>query len=342
MDLTAAEAVMDLVQARSERAAVAARAQLAGGLGRAVAACYDDLLGVCAAAEAQLDLEEGESPEWIRDEVMRQAAGVARALDRLLATSREGHLLRAGAMVVIAGCPNAGKSSLLNALLGKERAIVSVHAGTTRDTIEEAMVLDGIPLRVVDTAGLRDVASGVEREGIVRAQNALSYADLILCVIDSSRPLSTQETQLLLRATERNDAPWLGVLNKSDLPRVVTKEEMEGVLRRSGKMLCSEVVSLSLKTRDGMPDVLRAMVRLLGIDNQAPAHASVSGRHRAELMLAQEFLSSAQAQLEYGEERLVLATHEMRRASEALGRIIGKCYTEELLDRIFSRFCVGK
>ena len=221
LDLTQAEAVMDLVHARSERAALAARAQLAGLLGQEIDSLYRRLTALCADVEAQLDFEAGDLPARVLDEAAARLDQVITDVRRLLATSREGRLLRSGALVVIGGCPNAGKSSLLNALLGENRAIVSSTAGTTRDTIEEGVVLDGIPLRLVDTAGLRETTAHVEQEGVVRARQALEQADLVIYLIDASRPLAEQTTGFA-----RNTAQILLVMNKMDLPVVVQEGEI--------------------------------------------------------------------------------------------------------------------
>ncbi len=337
MDLTQAEAVMDLVQARSERAAQAARAQLAGNLGQAVGALYEEVTALCADVAAQLDFEANELPARVRGEAEARLDKVRGDVVRLLATSREGHLLRAGALVVIGGCPNAGKSSLLNALLDTDRAIVSSLAGTTRDTIEEGLVLDGIPLRLMDTAGLRETACHVEREGVGRAHQALKQADLIIYLIDASRPLAEQHL-----AFARNTTRMLLVLNKMDLPVVVKESEITHVLQAAGRMTVPEVLRLSLKTGAGLSELKVALVGQLGVERQAPVHPTVTERHHAELVHAEQALAKGRKLLAGDDSGLVLAADELRRAAEALGRIIGRNYTHDLLDQIFSRFCVGK
>ena len=336
MDLTQAEAVMDLVHARSERAAQAARAQLAGNLGREVTANYTEVTEVCADVEAQLDFEAGELPAHIRGEAEAKLDHVRVKVAELLATVREGHLLRDGALVVIGGCPNAGKSSLLNALLGTSRAIVSAHAGTTRDTIEETLVLDGIPLRLMDTAGLRDAESSIEQEGVARAYQALQQADLIVYVIDASRPLSAQ-----LPTFPPTTTNLIVVLNKTDLPVLPTESEVKAAFLCNGS-LPAKVLKLSLKTGDGLEALKFALVDQLGVERQTSVHPIVTERHRAELVLADQALVRARAWLCGDDSSLVLAANELRRAAEALGRIIGHSYTNDLLDQVFSRFCVGK
>jgi tRNA modification GTPase len=348
MDLTQAEAVMDLVQARSERAALAARAQLAGLLGREIDSLYARLTALCADVEAQLDFEAGDLPARVTGETGARLDQAIAEVRRLLATSREGRLLRSGALVVIGGCPNAGKSSLLNALLGESRAIVSPIAGTTRDTIEEGVVLDGIPLRLVDTAGLRETTAHVEQEGVVRARQALEQADLVIYLIDASRPLAEQTTGFA-----RNTAQILLVMNKIDLPIVVHEGEIIQAWQGSGRKgsdgtaeggndLPPVVRKLSLKTGAGLPELKQALIEQLGVERQAPVHAFVTERHRAELARAEQAMLQGRSLLACDESHLVLAAGELRTATEALGRINGRCYTFDLLDQIFSRFCLGK
>ena len=166
MDLTQAEAVCDLIRSRTERAAHVARAQLDGALGGRVAALYEAVTAVCAEVEHLLDFDEGELPPLFTERASERLAACMTEMEQLVASWREGHLVREGALVVLAGRPNAGKSSLMNALLGIRRAIVHDLPGTTRDAIEESLVLYGVPLRLVDTAGLRDTQDGVEREGV--------------------------------------------------------------------------------------------------------------------------------------------------------------------------------
>ncbi len=337
MDLTQAEAVMDLVHARSERAAQAARAQLCGRLSQVITDLYTEVTALCADVEAQLDFEVGELPARIRGEAEARLDQVRSQLTQLLATRREGHLLRDGALVVISGCPNAGKSSLLNALLDADRAIVSPVAGTTRDTIEEGVVLEGIPLRLMDTAGLRETTSALEQAGVARARQALEQADLIVYLIDASRPLEAQHP-----AFARNTSQMLLVLNKVDLAPQVDQNAWEQFLKPVLPTQTASVLRLSLKTGMGLAELKAALVQQLGVERQAPVQATVTERHSAELVQADQALGRGRTLLNGDDSELVLAAGELRRAAEALGRIIGRHYTHDLLDQIFSRFCVGK
>jgi len=339
IDLTQAEAVMDLVQARTERAAQVARAQLAGALGAACAACYEEVAGLCAEVEARLDFESDELPQRVKQEELKRVAGVREKLAGLLSTWRESQLLRSGALVVIGGCPNAGKSSLLNALLGWNRAIVSSSPGTTRDTIEESLELNGIQLRLVDTAGLRDVSCPVEQEGVRRAGSALAQADLMIYLLDGSRPLAEQHPQLFEKVFGTDTSRVIVALNKTDLPRQLTTAAALQGLRH---MRPTRIIELSALTGQGLAELRQAMVEKLGLEQQAPTQPSVSERHRDELRLADQALDTAQKLLGQDDQQLVLAAIKLKDAAEALGRITGNHYSLELLDRIFARFCLGK
>jgi tRNA modification GTPase len=195
LDLTQAEAVMDFVQARSEQAALTAQAQLRGLLGREIDICYEAVANLRADIEAQLDFEADVLPPSVPALAKQRLWQNIESIKRLRLTWRDGHLLRTGALVVICGCPNVGKSSLLNALLGKDRAIVSSIAGTTRDVIEESIVLEGIIVRLVDTAGLRDTSCPIEKDGVSRAQAIIKQSDAIIYVLDSSQSTGEQQQE---------------------------------------------------------------------------------------------------------------------------------------------------
>lgn len=330
LDLTQAEAVLDLIRARTDRAAQAARAQLDGVLGGEIGALYDGLTEVCADVEALLDFDEDETPAGFAARGAARLEALSARLRALLATWHTGHLLREGALVVISGRPNVGKSSLLNALLGRARAIVAATPGTTRDSIEEAMALDGVPLRLVDTAGLRATDCAIEAEGVARAGALVAQADLNLHLLDSSRPLDGEDREQLARLAP---ARTLLALNKCDLPRRLDPGDLPGWR------------SVPISARDGTGlDALRAALSgMLGVSAAAPMAADVSARHRQELETAAAALAEGRRLLlEEGGEGLVLAAEQLRAAALALGRITGRVYSDDLLEAIFSRFCVGK
>jgi tRNA modification GTPase len=324
LDLTQAEAVMDVIAAQTDMALRAAQRQLEGAIGARVTALRDDLLGVLAHVEAYIDFpEEDISPDTgavLRGHIESVLAGIT----RLLATADEGRILREGARTVLAGAPNAGKSSLLNRLLGCERAIVSESPGTTRDTIEEVIALRGIPLRLVDTAGLRESADAIEREGVARTRRMVETADLVLEIVDASQPPG-----------EPIDLPNSGarrvlVLNKSDLG---VHEAWQG---RDG-------VEVSCLTGAGMEALTDAVVHALSGEGAAftGMEAAVNARHQACLERAAASLRAALTQLEAGAAPEFTAL-DLREALEALGEIAGRTDTEDLLGVIFSRFCIGK
>ena len=330
LDLTQAEAVCDFIQAKTDRAAHVARAQLDGALGQKIDCLYERVTNVCADVEHVLDFDEGELPDTFLEQIAVRLSGVVAETERLAATWNEGHLLRDGALVVISGRPNAGKSSLLNALLGRNRAIVHEVPGTTRDVIEEGFVLSGIPLRLVDTAGLRETDNAVEQEGIGRARELMRQADLNLHLIDQSQPCDGTAWRELDAMRREN---VLVVFTKNDLPSCVLGMRLpEGVPH----------VHISLKTGEGLVQLKAALVKLLGIETESQGQTVVALRHLSELRLAVERGRMAVEALAVGADRLVIAAGALRDAAEALGRIVGRVYTDDLLDTIFNRFCVGK
>ena len=324
LDLTQAEAVMDVISAQTDAALRAAQRQLEGAIGERVLALRDRLLEVLAHVEAYIDFpEEDISPDT--GAVLRgNIAAVREGIGRLLATAEEGRILREGARTVLAGVPNAGKSSLLNRLLGCERAIVSETPGTTRDTIEEVISLRGIPLRLVDTAGLRESVDAIEREGVARTRRMLETADLVLEVVDASVP-----------AAGRVEIPVEGgrhvlVLNKADLGIHPSWQGVPGV-------------QVSCLSGGGMEALTDAVVGALSGNAQAftGMEAAVNARHNGCLEQAARALEAGLQQLDDGAAPEFVAL-DLREALESLGSIVGRTDTEDLLGVIFSRFCIGK
>jgi tRNA modification GTPase len=268
---------------------------------------------------------EDELPDDVFSGIAQKLDDSFRDLDELLETWNEGRLLREGVRVAILGRPNAGKSTLLNALLGFERAIVSEVAGTTRDTIEEQWVLNGIPLRLTDTAGLRVTNCCVEAEGIRRAEAHGEAAELIIYVLDASELLSTEDQR---RLDELPMDRSVVVLNKIDLGQEV--QVVDGV-------------AVSLLNRNGLADLKKALIEKLETGTEGTAHAVISERHRALLIQARDEAKQARAYLiENIEQQAALACDHLRSALEHLGHVTGRTYHDELLDNIFSRFCIGK
>lgn len=327
MDLTQAEAVMDLIHAQSTLALRAANEQLGGAIGREAAAMQQEIIPVLAHIEAYIDFpEEDISPETGADLLRRIDAVLGRA-QKLIATSEQGRILRHGARTVISGAPNVGKSSLLNVLLGFERAIVSPTAGTTRDTIEEIIQVHGIPLRLVDTAGLREADDDIERVGIQRTERELERADLVIEVVDGSRASSGARLALSPEVARRR----ILILNKSDLG---IHADWNGELG---------AIPLSCLTGDGIEplrDAIRDVIATAG-PLAADHPIAINARHKAAFERSAERLLAARAALEHNEAPEFIAL-EIREALQALGDVIGQVDVERILDVIFSTFCIGK
>ncbi len=320
LDLTRAEAVMDIIRARTPLALRAAAEQLQGRLGDEISGIRSDILGTVAHLEAWIDFpEEGIDPAT-GELLLEKISGCVSRIGRLLSTAESGRILREGVRVAIVGRPNAGKSSLLNRLLGMERAIVSPIPGTTRDTIEESACLRGILFRLTDTAGLRETEDPVEREGVDRARRTIEQADLVLHVLDAS----TVVDEPMLRERE------ILVANKIDL------------VARDGRVPRA-ALRVSSKTGEGFPELVEAMIRETcgGHLSAGQSLAAVNARHKTLLESAAASLQAAAA-LVRANEPPELSAMELRAALAAVGRIIGAADTEEILGEIFGRFCIGK
>lgn len=320
MDLTRAEAVMDLIRARTPLALRAAAEQLQGRLGAEVSGIRADVLETVAHLEAWIDFpEEGIDPATGELLLEKISACISR-IECLLSTAESGRVLREGVRVAIVGRPNAGKSSLLNRLLGMERAIVSPVPGTTRDTIEESACLRGILFRLTDTAGLRETQDPVEREGVDRARRTIEQADLVLHILDASAEFDEpglREREIL-------------VANKIDLIA-------------SGTRLPAKALRVSSITGDGYPGLIEAMVRETCGQHLSAGQslAAVNARHKTLLESAAVSLHAAAALLRAGEPPELPAI-DLRAALASVGQIIGAADTEEILGEIFGRFCIGK
>lgn len=330
MDLVQAEGVADLIAAKSDLAARAAAEQLEGRLSNRLAKVYEELVAIAADIESTLDFSEDDLPESVGIDISSRLKHSRAELAALLESWHEGYLLRDGPLVVIAGQPNAGKSTLMNQLLGRERAIVTDRPGTTRDTIEESFILNGLPVRLVDTAGLRETTCSIEKEGIERALDHISRADFILYVIDASKNVEDKELQML---TGFKAGKSLLVLNKSDLGYAVNEATLQG--RR--------LVRSSLSAGVGIAEIKSALYEMIGLSHSRPGHASISARHRTLVQGALNALNSVA-----GDSMTDLEVHAVqvaglvREAVESVGQILGRTYSEDLLDSVFSRFCVGK
>jgi tRNA modification GTPase len=317
LDLAQAEAVADLIDASSREAARSALRSLGGEFSSAIAALRSRLIDLRALTEALLDFPEEEVDAMHRDDAGAQLRGVSLQLDEVLAKSRQGSLLRAGLHVVLAGRPNVGKSSLLNRLAGEERAIVTPVAGTTRDALREPIQIEGVPVVLVDTAGLRASADMVERLGIERTQQELARADLVILVREAGQADLPPET--VAAEVQRID-----VYNKADL--VPGFKPPEGAL------------AVSAKTGQGLQDLRAAILAAAGWAATGESVFLARERHLRALERARAHLDEAARQLPHWE----LFAEELRLAQVALGDITGEFGADDLLGEIFSRFCIGK
>ena len=332
IDLLQAEAVLDIIHAKSERASAAALEQLEGNLSAEFDILYEDLLRVSADIEATLDFTEQDLPKGTMKNLNKRLLPIREKLDQLISTWEEGHLLRDGAIIVISGKPNVGKSTLLNTLLGRQRAIVSSMPGTTRDTIEENLVIGGIPLRLVDTAGLRDSSCEIEKEGIDRTRAYIQKADMHIYMIDASKPID-HEVETHLKKMENKES--LVVINKMDLCNRLNTNKLRNKLS----------VQMSLKECQGLDKLKSCILERLGKGGTLSSrpHGVISERHRNLLMESKKELDEAINMMNKEREDLTaFVSSRLRSSIENIGLVTGKEYEDELLENIFSRFCIGK
>lgn len=330
LDLAQAEAVADLIDSNTEQAARAAVRSLQGEFSARINALVDELIQLRMFVESAIDFPEEEIDFLSDAAVGTRLDELIQQVDAVLASAQQGRLLRDGMTVVIAGKPNAGKSSLLNRLVARDAAIVTDVPGTTRDVLREYIHIDGMPLHVIDTAGLRESADQVEREGIRRAWDEISRADRILLVVDDQEGVGDAERAILARMEPK---PRLTLVrNKIDLTG-----RAPGL--REGELECE--VALSARTGEGL-DVLRNHLKAcMGFHATAEGSFLARRRHLDALERARAFLAQGRTQLDDHRAGELLA-EDLRHAQTALAEITGEFTTEDLLDRIFSSFCIGK
>lgn len=327
LDLCQAEAVADMISATSEAALEAARKQLDGELSRAVLDARERILDTRALVEAHLDFPEEDLPPGVGQELLTAFGEVGAAIDALAETYARGRMIRDGLRVVLAGKPNVGKSSLMNALLGRERALVSAQPGTTRDYLEEPLALGTQQLLVCDTAGFRNADDDVERAGVERSRDLLANADVVVFVADGSTPLDGMDASL---RSEIGARPIVAVRNKADLPAAWDDD------------LGLDWLSVSAKLGTGIGDLAEAVGRALPQGTTPPEGVVVTNaRHHEGLVRARGSLERGAALLSADGE-LDLVAAELQQACAALDELVGRSDVEDVLDRVFSRFCVGK
>lgn len=334
IDLTQAEAVIDLIRSQTERSLDLANRQRSGRLAAEVRQIKEGLLNLLALVEASIDFPEEEIPELFPQEAVDQLQGPRDRLEALLSTYEEGRVYREGVAATIVGKPNVGKSSLLNSLLKEERAIVTAIPGTTRDVIEEVVNIKGIPLRMMDTAGLRPAQDAIEEEGVRRTRERLAQTDLAIWVVDGAAPLSPEDLDILPQVRGKKTVV---AINKNDLPQRISLKDLESQIPDA------PLIPISALNGSGIERLKEAICTVV-LDGKLESSAEIilsNLRHKRALEVSREALSQASEGFErnLSPEFIVL---DLQRALEALGEIVGESTSEEILDRIFNQFCIGK
>lgn len=333
IDLSQAEAVADVIQAENDYALKSSVSQLGGSLSRKIRDLREKILYQIAFIESALDDPEHISLDGYREKLKNELFPVKEELQKMICSFDNGKVMTEGVRTVIVGKPNAGKSSLMNVLLGEERAIVTDIAGTTRDTLEEKLSLGGITLKVVDTAGIRDTEDVVERMGVDRARKAAADADLIIYVVDASRPLDENDRDIMAFI---RDKKAVVLLNKTDLQVVISPEELEN-------MCGQKVIPVSAKEETGI-DMLEEEIRRLFYRGEIRFNDQVTITNVRQKAALEESLSSIRMVEESIDGGLPedFYSIDLMSAYEQLGRIIGEAVEDDLVNEIFSKFCMGK
>ena len=329
LDLSQAEAVADIISAASERALQSALGQLQGHLSKKINQIYDRLIATLAQLETAIDFPEDGLEFNQREKLQAEVTSVLQELNYLAGTWRQGKIFREGIRATLTGKPNVGKSSLLNALLKENRAIVTPHPGTTRDLLEERIRIKDIHVVFTDSAGFHSNPEPIEAEGIARARSALQKADLVILLFDGSEPLDQTDYNLI---RETKDKQRIAVVNKSDLP--------EHWSIRKLALGSDEIVRVSAKQGNGMDNLLETIHDKMG--NLSPETVVVTReRHRYQIVKASDSLAETLDSLQNGLSEEFIAT-DIQIALNYLGTILGKTFEDDLLDQIFREFCIGK
>ncbi len=336
LDLSQSEAVMDLIRAKTDKSMKVALNQLDGDLSRLIRHLRKDILDVLAQVEVNIDYPEYDDVEEMTTKMLKEkATEIQQRIQALLKTAKQGKVLREGLATAIIGRPNVGKSSLLNSLLHEDKAIVTNVAGTTRDVIEEYVNVNGVPLKLIDTAGIRDTADTVEKIGVERSRKALDAADLVLLLIDNSEPL-TDEDEKLLAATK--DKQRIVILNKTDLP---SKLDLDRLKKLVGDDALIETSIVKHEGMDQLGQQINHMFFDQGIESSQNNVMVTNARHIGLLHQANDALNDVLKGIADGMP-VDLVQIDMTRCWDLLGEITGDSYQDELLDQLFSQFCLGK
>ena len=329
MDLTQAEAVAELISAKTDLARRVALRQLKGELSKHIKPLRESLLQLLAYIEADIEFSEEDIPTLTKEQVVSMVEEVISGIDKLLRTAKTGKFIREGVKLAIVGKPNVGKSSLFNALLREDRAIVTDIEGTTRDYIEETVNLRGIPLVLVDTAGIREAKDPVEKIGIERTLKKIEEADVILFVLDGSKPLTEEDKRIYEQVRGKN---LIVVVNKTDLGTVIPLEIFEG----------HSIIKVSALKGEGIRNLEEEILKRAGVLVEDGINVYVSVRHEELLKKAKGVLERFLERYRREEVSPEIAMLDIREASDYLGEIVGEITTEDILSSIFSRFCIGK
>jgi len=340
IDLSEAEAVLDLIRAKTDESRRIALEQLRGRLSEKILNLREQITKICVFIEACIDFPEEDIELASTKEIIESAATILKELASLLKSYDEGRFFREGLAAAIVGKPNVGKSSLLNALLQKDRAIVTDTPGTTRDTIEEYLNINGLPLRIVDTAGIRESHDMAEKEGVKRSIRAMEDADLVMAVIDGSEPLKDEDIEVLGKTKGKNT---IIVINKSDLISSEEQKSRRAEVNSALSSYSSRVINISAANGDGIEE-LKDTIFQSSVKNWKEQREGVivtNLRHKIAIRSAYDSLKNAMKAIET-DKPLEITAIEFRDSLDRLGEIVGAVTTDDILNRIFSDFCIGK
>ena len=335
IDLTQAESVMDLIRAKTDRSMKIALNQLDGNLSHLIDSLRKDILDVLAQVEVNIDYPEYDDVEEMTTKLLKEKAiEIKQRIEQLLKTASQGKIMREGLATALVGRPNVGKSRLLNHILHEAKAIVTDVAGTTRDVIEEYVNVSGVPLKLIDTAGIRETDDKVEKIGVERSKKAIEQSDLVLLVLNAAESLTKEDLELI-RLT--NDKKRIIILNKTDLEEKLDRKELAKISENA------PVYATSILKNEGVEALEEAISKLFfnGIENSQSTVMVTNARHIALLKKAQNSLDSVLEGISSGMP-VDLVQIDMTEAWNLLGEITGESYEDELLDQLFSQFCLGK